>query len=278
MPKQVAPALVLAQLPKVAAKRSPGHNLELQIGLLTFPIKLHTGARADRISFRQLHSKCLGRLKQQAMHCPHCDESVDSEEIVKGYEYAKDQYAVVTKEELDAQKPETCKIVEVSTFVDAGNVDPIYFETSHYIAPGDGGARPFALIRDVLIKSGKVGIGRATFANSEHIILIRPYNNGLALHTLFYQEELKSFPVAVDQITSSAQEMKLAAQLVQNMTGTFNPSEFADSYAANVKELVATKLNGTAPKLVERKPRKIENDFLSALTASVHAAKTKKAA
>jgi len=259
-------------------KRSSGTNLTLQIGLLTFPIKLHTGARADRIRFRQLHAKCLGTLKQQSMTCPQCNEDVASDEIVKGYEYRKGQFVVISAEELEAQKPESSTIIEIDRFVDASDVDPIYFETSHYVAPGDGGSKPYMLIRDILRKTGKVGIGRAAFGSSEQIILIRPFEQGIALHSLFYQSELKSAPFPIDQLTLSTAEVKLGTQLVQGMAGTFNPEDFSDGYVVNVKALVAAKIDGKAPVIPIRRAAPEKQDMLAALTASVEAVSRKKVA
>jgi DNA end-binding protein Ku len=266
----VSPTIPIQQ----PAKRGHGTKLVLQVGMISVPIKLHAGARADRLSFRQLHAKCAGKLKMQSMYCPTCEIEVEREDIVKGYEFRPDEYAIITPQELEAQKPATCKEVEVEQFVDASTVDPIYFETSHYITPGDGGARGYILIRDVLVKTAKVAIAKAVLSgNTEHTVLIRPYNDGLALHTLFYQDELKSLPMPVDQISVSGEEMKLATQLVDRMTGAFDPLAYADSYAANVRSLVQAKLNGTAPKVPERKERKVETDLLAALTASVSTAK-----
>jgi DNA end-binding protein Ku len=238
--------------------------------MISVPIKLHAGARADRISFRQLHAKCCGKLKQQAMYCPTCDLTAEKDEIVKGFEFRPDEYAILTPEELTDQKPDSSTTVEVEQFVSASEIDPIYFETSHYITPGDGGARGFILVRDVLIKTGRVAIARAVLSgNTEHVVLIRPYNSGLALHTMFYQAELKSLPMPVDQITVTGEELKLATKLVENMTAPFDPLSYTDNYAANVRSLVQSKLNGTAPKMPPRKERKVETDLLTALTASV---------
>ena len=256
---------VTAPIPISQPKRRPGRNFELQIGLIKFPVKVHTGARTDRVHFRQLHDKCLGTLKQQAMYCPTCDVDVSKDEIIKGFEFRKNEFVALTPEEIEAQKPETEATITIESFVPASSVDPIYFETSNYIAPGDGGVRQFILFRDELRKSGKVGIG----LKGAELVLIRAYGDGIALHTLFYKPELNTLSFPVDQIEVSPKERKLGAQLIENMTAPFQPEAYFDAYARNVTDLVQAKIAGKAPKIPVRKQVSKNDDFLAALEASV---------
>lgn len=260
-------------------KAPRGQSLMLQVGLITLPVRLSTGARGESVSFKKLHSACKSPTKQNeqkgSMYCPMCAEYVPEDEIAKGYEVSKGNYVILTAEEIEAAKPDTDKLVEIDQFVPASDIDPIYFQSSYYLSPADGGQRAFVLIREMLRAAGKVALGKATLYGNEHTVILRPFNEGLALHQMFHQTELNMIPFGVGGVEISDAEMGLAATLVEQMSGEFEPGRYADRYLSNIRELVASKQAGTAPVLPERKERKAPTDLLAALSQSVQLARKK---
>src|SRR6204780_1070982 len=157
----------------------------LTFGLISIPIRLSPAARTERISFNQLHKVCHTRLKQP-LFCPTCDRMVERSEVEKGYEYEKDQYLLFTEEELEKVEPESAHTMETLEFVKADKVSPLYFDASYYAAPEEGGARAYHLLLEAMQKSGYAGIAKVTMHSREYIVIIRPRENGLTLHTMFY--------------------------------------------------------------------------------------------
>jgi DNA end-binding protein Ku len=251
----------------------------LQVGLISFPVKLHTGARAEKIGFNQLHRDCGSRLKMQDMWCPSCQTGVGKDEIVKGYEYRKGEFAIFEPEELENVGMAQNKVAETECFVPASEIDPIYYESSYFLSPGEGGMRPFHLVRSAMLKTGHVAIVRIVKDGREHVAVVRPYRDGLSLHTLFFESEVREMQWPADQAPASPAEMKLAAQLIEGMADKFDTREYGDGYSLELKGLIAAKLDGSPVKKVE--PKKVEKapvDLMSSLQASIAQARSKKKA
>src|SRR5579884_4062524 len=162
----------------------------LTFGLVSFPIKLYSAARSESISFHQLHKADHSRIKQ-VIYCQAEDKPIPRSEIVKGYEYEKDRYVVIEDEEVKKVAPATAKVMEILEFVKAAEVDPIFFETSYYMAPDEAGERPYALLFEALRQSGRVGVAKIAMHNREHIVILRPGQNGALLHTMYYSHEIR---------------------------------------------------------------------------------------
>ena len=163
----------------------------LTFGMVSIPIELSPAARSERISFNQLHSVCHTRLKQP-LFCPTCDRFVERSEVEKGYEYEKDQYLLFTKEELEEIEPESARTMEILEFVRLAEVDPVYFDSSYYVAPGEAGTKAYQLLLDAMRKTGYAGIAKVTMHGRENIVIIRARDNGLTLHTMFYNNEIRA--------------------------------------------------------------------------------------
>jgi DNA end-binding protein Ku len=282
-PKKKEPTAAVAT-PKVplagaTGKATRGISLMLQVGLITLPVKLYTGARAESVSFKKIHTTCLSPTKNQEtpgqMFCPMCQMHVPGEEISKGYEVEKGSYVLLTEEEIVQQKPDTDKLVAIDKFVPAADIDPIYFQSSYYLSPGDiaAGGRAFVLIREMLQRADKVALGKATLYGNEHTVILRPFGKGLALHQLYHLTELNTIGFGVDTVEVSAQELALAGSLVEQMSGDFEPEQYHDRYLKNIQELVAAKQAGTAPKLPEKITRTGPVDLMAALTQSLKVVK-----
>ncbi len=163
----------------------------LTFGLVSLPVKLYTAARSENISFNQLHKTDHSRVKQ-VLYCQAEDRPIERSEIVKGYEYEKGRYVVIDDEDIRKVAPKTAKVMEILEFVKAADVDPVYYESSYYMAPDDAGEKPYALLFDALRRTGYVGVAKMTMHNREHIVILRPGPRGILLHTMYYAHEIRT--------------------------------------------------------------------------------------
>ncbi len=218
----------------------------LTFGLISIPVRLFAAARGERISFNQLHKVCNSRLKQPLM-CPTCNRNVERSEIVKGYEYEKDQYVLFSEEELDKIEPASAHVMEILEFVKVNEVDPLYFDASYYVAPEEGGAKAYKLLMLAMEESGYAAIAKVTMHQREHIVVVRPRAKGLTLHTMFYTNEIRAVEsIPADNVELKEQEKKLAHQLIESLAAPFQAQKYRDEYQENVKAMIAAKLQGPA--------------------------------
>ena len=216
----------------------------LTFGLISMPVRMTTAARGERISFNQLHKECHSRLKQP-LFCPVCNRNVERSEIVKGYEYEKDQYVLFNEDELDKIEPSSAKVMEILEFVKLDEMDPLYFDASYYLAPEDAGAKAYQLLMKAMKESGYGAIAKLTMHQREHIVIVRPGTQGMTLHTMFYSNEIRAAEsVPSDKIEVKDQEKKLARQLIESLAAPFEPQKYRDEYQENVRTMIAAKLKG----------------------------------
>jgi DNA end-binding protein Ku len=216
----------------------------LTFGLISMPVRMTTAARGERISFNQLHKECHSRLKQP-LFCPVCNRNVERSEIVKGYEYEKDQYVLFNEDELDKIEPSSAKVMEILEFVKLDEMDPLYFDASYYLAPEDAGAKAYQLLMKAMKESGYGAIAKLTMHQREHIVIVRPGTQGMTLHTMFYSNEIRAAEsVPTDKIEVKDQEKKLARQLIESLAAPFEPQKYRDEYQENVRTMIAAKLKG----------------------------------
>jgi DNA end-binding protein Ku len=242
----------------------------LTFGLISIPVRLFSGARSSGISFHQLHRDDLTRVKQQLI-CPAENKVLERSEIVKGYEYRKNEYVVVEPEEIKQIEPKTAKNMEIIEFVKAGEVDPVYFDASYYMMPEEAGRRPYALLTKALEKSEYVGIAKLTMHNREYTVFLRPHEGGLMLHTMYYEEEVRKVEgFGAPDIELKDAEVKVAHQLIEALAAEWEPEKFKDDFQENLKNLIQTKLEGGKIAEVE-KPKKIAPvvDLMAALKQSL---------
>ena len=216
----------------------------LTFGLVSFPVKLFTAARGDSISFNQLHKHDNSRIKQ-VIYCQAEDKPIPRSEIVKGYEYEKDRYVVVEDEDIKKMAPTTAKVMEILEFVKATEVDPIYFESSFYMAPDDAGEKPYALLFDTLKRTGYVGVAKIAMHNREHIVIFRPGATGLMMHTMYFAHEVRKVEeFRTDTSIVKDSEAKLAQMLVESLAASFEPEKYKDTYRDNLQALIEAKIKG----------------------------------
>jgi DNA end-binding protein Ku len=245
----------------------------LSFGLVSFPVKLYSAARGESIHFNQLHKTDGSRVKQ-ILYCAAEDKPISRDEIVKGYEYEKDRYVVVDDADIKKVAPSTAKVVEILEFVKSAEVDPIYLETSYYMAPEEAGEKPYALFFDALKKSGYVGIAKLAMHNREHIVILRPGDKGVLLHTMYYNNEIRQVDeFRTDLSLVKEKELTLAMNLIEAMVADFQPEKYTDSFRDNILQMIEAKKHGEVVMEVPTPHREKVVDILDALKASLAAKK-----
>ena len=217
---------------------------QLQFGLVSLPIRLYSAARGETISFNQLHEPDHSRVRQ-VLYCQAEDKPVARNELVKGYEYEKGHYVVIDDEELRNAAPKTAKIMEIQEFVKADQVDPVFLESSYYVAPEEGGEKPYALLFEALRQSQYYGIAKVSMHNREHVVVLRPSENGLLLHTMYYVDELRqSEEFRTNTELVKERELELAKTLINQLAEDFHPEKYHDTYRENIRAMIEAKLEG----------------------------------
>ncbi|HTY82154.1 MAG TPA: Ku protein [Dehalococcoidales bacterium] len=244
----------------------------ISFGLVAIPVKMYVGAESKSISFHMLHKKCLTRPKQ-VLHCDVDDEYFSSKDTVRGYEVAKGQFVVVEDKDLEKVPIRTARSIDILGFVDANDIDPLYYYNVHYVEPEDLGAKPFCLLKEALVKTGRAGIAKVSFARREHLGCLRPLGDILLLHTLHYEDEVHPYQeITPPQPAYTDAEFNMALNLVKAMARDFNPKEYKDEYEAALKKLVEAKIAGRKI-IVPEIPKTEIGDLMAALRESVKAAK-----
>ncbi|MGQ0551390.1 MAG: non-homologous end joining protein Ku [Armatimonadota bacterium] len=227
----------------------PPHSLgsgTISFGLVSIPVRMYSAAGSGTVRFNMLHAKCGTRIKQQ-LFCPKDEVVVDRADIVKGYEHAKDQYVQVTDEELKALEGEASQIIDIAEFVPLPKVDPIYFENTYYLGPDKGGEKAYRLLADAMAKSDRVALAKFVMRGKESLVIIRPAQGGLMLHTMYFADEVRDFG-EIDKGQDAKiknGELDLAVRLIDELSnGEFKPEEYKDEYRLRVMDMVNQKVEG----------------------------------
>ncbi len=244
----------------------------ISFGLVSIPIRLYVATHSEQLSFNMLHEPCGTRIKQQ-LYCPHHDKVVERSEIVKGYQFERDRYVTFTDEELKALEAEANRSIDIHEFVPLAQVDPIYFEDAHYLGPDKGAEKAYQLLAQAMRDTGKVALAQYVRGGKEHLVLIRPYDGGLALHTMHYADEVRSLS-DIDlggEPKLRAGEVEMARKLVQQLSArAFHPEQYKDEYRQRVQEVVQKKVAGEEVTMAEEeKPKAQVIDLMEALKASL---------
>ncbi|MGC2694790.1 MAG: Ku protein [Candidatus Angelobacter sp.] len=242
----------------------------LTFGLISMPVRLFSGARPTRISFHMLHRDDHTRVKQQ-LYCPSDERVVERKEIVKGYEFRKGEYVVIEPEEIKKIEPKTAKAMEILEFVKQEEIDPVYFESSYYLAPEEAAAKPYALLVRAMQDTGYVGIAKLAMHNREYTAFLRPYEKGLMLHTMYYQDEIREAPdFGTNRTTSKEGEVKVAHQLIEALAAKWDPTKYYDTFEENLKKLIKAHMEGKEIVAVQKpKPSAAPADLMAALKQSL---------
>jgi DNA end-binding protein Ku len=243
----------------------------ISFGLVSVPIKLFAAARYSHISFHEVHRECGHRVKQQ-LYCPYDKRVVSRDEIVMGYEVDEDKMVIVDRQELKKLQPASSSSMEILQFVKLSDVDPIYFETSYFSVPEEEGRRGYTLLMETMEELQVAAIAQVTMHQRERAVIVRPYNHGLTLHTLYYPSEIRDV-AGYGKISApnlKKQEVSLAEQFAKELVAPFRPEQFHDEYQAQVKRLIESKEKGTAAPRPEKTPRLAPVvDLMTALKQSI---------
>ncbi|MGH9197571.1 MAG: Ku protein, partial [Acidimicrobiia bacterium] len=250
-------------------------NGVISFGMVSIPVKLYTATQGKDISFHLLHKECGARL-QQLRWCPEHERAVEWGEVARGYEYAKDQHVILTEEDFEKLPLPSKQTVELSAFVKAEEIDPVYYEKSYYLEPDAKGIKPFALLMTALKKKGLTGIAKIAVRNKEQLCALRPMDGTLILETLFYPDEIRVEKTELPDVTISEKELDMAYTLIELLTDEFDPEKYHDEYREALMQVIDAKLEGEEmPEVAAVGPAKV-TDIMSALRQSVAAAKKRK--
>jgi DNA end-binding protein Ku len=243
----------------------------ISFGLVSVPVRLYAAAREEHVSFNQLHEVCGSRIKQQTF-CPVCQRVVERNELVKGYQVDRDSYVLVSGEELKTLEADSSEAMEIAQFVSLSEVDPIYYQASYYSAPEDAGRKAYGLLLQAMEKLNVAAIAKVTLHSREQIVLMRPYHQGIILHTLYFPAEVREISEYGKAETKALQkpEVELAEQFIRQLTAKFEPEQYKDEYQQRVLDLVETKRAGQIVAGQPEKPKLAPViDLMEALKKSI---------
>jgi DNA end-binding protein Ku len=250
-------------------------NGVISFGMVSIPVKLYTATQSKDISFHLMHKECNTRL-QQLRWCPTHERAVEWSEVVRGYEYARDEHVILTEEDFEKLPLPSKQTVELSAFVKAEEIDPVYYEKSYYLEPDAKGIKPFALLMTALREKGLTGIAKIAVRNKEQLCALRPMDGTLILETLFYPDEIRVEKTELPDVKISDKELEMAYTLIDLLSEEFEPEKYKDEYRDALMKLIEAKLEGEElPEVAAAGPAKV-TDIMSALRASVEAAKKRK--
>jgi len=251
----------------------PVGNGNISFGLVSIPVRLFPATRSKSVSFNLLHAKDLSRI-QQKIFCPVEGAIIDRSELVRGYEVAKDRYVTFSDEELKTLEAHGGNhSIEITEFVPLEQIDPIYFETSYYLGCEQASARAYRLLTDAMTKTGRVALGRYTLRGKEHVVVLRPYEKGLIMHTIYYADEVRAID-EVDRATNEdakESELALAERLISELTSKkIDLSKYHDTFREKVQEAAQQKVAGQQVTEAHEEPRRGQViDLMAALKASL---------
>jgi DNA end-binding protein Ku len=253
----------------------------ISFGMVTVPVKLYSALDRKAVRFHQLSGKTGVRIAQKRVD-PQSGEEIPYEDIVKGFEIAKDRYVVIEPGELEALEPKKTRTIEIEDFVELSQIDPVFYDHPYYLAPGAGGAKPYRLLLEAMRETGKVAIARVVIRSKEALVAIRPMGEALGMATMIFSDEVLS-PERLDEVAEAEEvkttqrELDIAKQLVDSLAGDFEPDRYRDTYRDEVMALIERKAQGkeiAVQPAAEEAPEPAP-DLMSALKASLEAVRAR---
>jgi len=251
----------------------------ISFGLVHIPVKMHAAASDNDIHFRTLHKKCSTPISQTRM-CKHCDEQVETADTIKGLEYQRSKFIIFSEEELEAMKPESARTIEIMSFADLSEIDPVYFDKAYYLSPDMAGSNAYNLLLESIRTSGKIGIARVTIRSKSRLAAVRVIDNCLCMETMHSPDEIraiKDVPNIPEHVIVDKKEMQIAQMLIDQLSEPFDPEQYKDEYRAVLSKAIEQKLSGQSVDVVDvPTPRANVLDLMAALQASLDAAQPPK--
>ncbi|MBR7186148.1 MAG: Ku protein [Clostridia bacterium] len=248
----------------------------ISFGLVYIPVSLYTATQDSDISFNQLHKADKSRIRYKKV-CAHCGKEVEAKDIVRGFQYAKDEYVIITDEEIESIKTEKDRTITIMSFTALEEISPVYYDKAYHAVPQKGGGKALELLRRAMLKAQRAALGKAVLGNSEKLLLLIPREDGMLIQTLLFQDDIKEIPVDYERPNVTEAELEMAGKLIEGMEEPFAPEKYKDEFQEKLKAMIAEKIAGKAvTKPKEEKPGVII-DLMEALKASVKSAGDRKA-
>ncbi len=223
----------------------PLRNASISFGLVNIPVRFYTATKSEDVSFNLLHGSCGSRVNRK-WWCPQHEEMIEMGDMVRAYQIAKNRYVTFSDEEINALESDDNRALEITEFVDLDQIDPVFFEKAYYLGPSPGGSKTYNLLAQAMKKQGKVAVARWVSGNREHLVVLRPYEDGLILHTMYYADEVRDF-AAIDREDSQLKdkEIALAEMLISELSvEEFDPLAYKDQYRERLMDRIRAKSEG----------------------------------
>jgi DNA end-binding protein Ku len=241
----------------------------LTFGLVSIPLRLYPAARSHSIHFHQIHKPCRTRLRRP-LFCPTCNRLVERAEVVKGYEYEKGQYLLIEEQEIKKLSPQTGGTMEISEFLPLSEIDPLYFDTSYLAVPEESGAKAYQLLVDTMEQTQKAALAKVAMHQREYLVAIRAREHGLTLHTMYFNNEIRSVSeYGHTKAEVKQEEIRLARELVENLSTHFKPERYHDEYQGKLRALLDAKLKGKKVSIATEQKMAPVIDMMEALKQSL---------
>jgi DNA end-binding protein Ku len=223
----------------------PLRNATISFGLVSIPVRFYTATKSEDVHFHLLHASCGTRVNRR-WWCPHHEKIVDSDELIRGYEVSKNKYVTFEDEEIEALESDNNRSLEITEFVTLEQIDPVFFEKAYFLGPAPGGGKTYKLLATAMKKENKVGVAHWVAAGKEHLVVLRPFEDGLILHTMFYADEVRDFgAVETEDTHVRDKEVQLAEMLINELTvKKFDPLQFKDEYRQRLLDRIKAKAHG----------------------------------
>ena len=223
----------------------PLRNAMISFGLVSIPVRFYTATKSEDIHFNLLHASCGTRVNRK-WWCPYHEKIVDSEELIRGYAVTKNKYVTFSDEEMEVLETDDNRALDITEFVDMKEIDPVFYEKAYFLGPAPGGGKTYKLLATAMKKENRVAVARWVAAGKEHLVVIRPFEKGLILHTMFYADEVRDFSsIDLEDAPVKEKEVQLAEMLINELTeDKFNPMAFKDEYRERLLERIREKARG----------------------------------
>jgi len=244
------------------------HKGAISFGLVYIPVALYTATQDNDIHFNQLHKEDHSRIRYKKT-CAHCGKEVTGNDIIKGFEYDKDKYVIVTDEDFEKIKTEKDKTIQILQFADLDTINPIYYEKSYHTVPETGGEKAFELLRTAMKEENKVAIAKTVMGNKETLLAIIPVENNILVSTMYFEDDIKEIPKSIVRPELNEGELSMAKTLIQSMVKPFEPALYKDEYQERLRDLIEKKIAGQ--EIVAAKQEAPSNviDLMEALKKSI---------
>lgn len=240
----------------------------ITFGMVAIPIAMYTATQDNDIHFNQLHKEDHSRIRYKKT-CAHCGKEITSEDIVKGFEYDKEKYVIVTDDEIEKIKTEKEKSIQILHFAQLNQISPVYYDKTYQAAPEAGGEKAFELLRAALMAEQKIAIGKTVLGTKDTLMAIIPREDGVLISTMFYADDIKELQKPYSKPEVSEQELSMAKTLINSMDTPFDPAKYKDEYQAKLRALIETKISGKEVVAAEAESSGRVIDLMEALRASV---------